>query len=192
MSSSAAGLILGAGLASRFGSDKLAANFRGKPLLRHAVDAGRAADLSPLVLVARTALDWPSVRVIVNPDPQRGLSSSLRLGLAALAEAGEVERVVVLLGDQPLVSAEVIDALLAHPTDGERPIVVPRYAGGQPGNPVLLERHAWRLAQALTGDQGMRQLFAARPDLVRYVDVPGTNPDIDTPADLIELDRRER
>ena len=67
---------------------------------------------------------------------------------------------------------------------------MPRYSGS-PGNPVLLERAAWPLAEGLTGDAGMVQLIRSRPELVRYVDLDGANPDIDTRSDLEALERRE-
>jgi CTP:molybdopterin cytidylyltransferase MocA len=80
-----------------------------------------------------------------------------------------------------------VAVVLGAPEDPARPIVVPRY-GGVPGNPVLLERAAWPLATELIGDTGMSQLFRSRPDLVRYVDVPGENPDVDTAGDLRRLE----
>jgi molybdenum cofactor cytidylyltransferase len=187
----AAGLILAAGASTRFGADKLAVPLRGRPLLQHVLDAAAEAALAPVVVVvagARSALEWHGARPVINHDPARGLSSSLAVGLDALADQVGVERVVVLLGDQPLVSVEAIQLLLASADDPARPVVVPRYADGQPGNPVVLSAHAWPMARTLTGDSGMRQLFNARPHLLRYVDVPGTNPDVDTPADLIDLE----
>jgi CTP:molybdopterin cytidylyltransferase MocA len=95
----------------------------------------------------------------------------------------------VLLGDQPLLTAEQVAVVLGAAEDSTRPIVVPRY-GGVPGNPVLLESAAWPLAEALTGDAGMSQLFRSSPELVRYLDVPGNNPDIDTPEDVSALESR--
>ncbi|MDP8904356.1 MAG: nucleotidyltransferase family protein [Chloroflexota bacterium] len=194
MTDRAAGIILAAGQSTRFGADKLAARWRGKLLLQHVLDAATTARLSPLVVVVgprrRAApLDWHGAHVVVNRHPERGLSRSLQLGLRALSAKGEIARAVVLLGDQPLVSPAVIARLLAEPLHAAQPILVPRYADGQPGNPVVLERAAWPLARALAGDRGMAQLFAARPDLVRYLGVPGDNPDIDTPADLAALNR---
>ena len=99
-----------------------------------------------------------------------------------------VDRVafVVLLGDQPFLTTERAVRILASPSDPTRPITVPR-SDGRPGNPVLLERSAWPLSESLTGDRGMIQAINAHPELVRYVDVPGTNPDIDTTADLAAL-----
>jgi CTP:molybdopterin cytidylyltransferase MocA len=53
---------------------------------------------------------------------------------------------------------------------------------------VLLDRTLWPLASGLTGDEGFGRLFAGRPDLLDLVDVPGANPDVDTPADLTHLE----
>lgn len=186
----AAGLVLAAGMSTRFGADKLAALLDGRPLLQHVLDAAADAGLNPRVVVVaagRTELEWRGARPVVNPAPQRGMSSSLQVGLEALADEADVERVLVLLGDQPRVAGETIGLLLAQPRDPGRPIVVPRYSGGAPGNPVLLERVAWPLAAELTGDRGMSHFFGARARLVRYVDVGGSNPDIDTPDDLAGL-----
>jgi molybdenum cofactor cytidylyltransferase len=186
-----AGLILAAGEGRRFGGDKLAAPLDGRPLLQHVVDAAVAAHLTPILAVisaVERAIDWRGVRPVRNPDPRRGISSSLRLGLDELGADSGVTRAVVLLGDQPRVSPLTIERLLREPAG--RPIVVPRYADGRPGNPVLVYRAAWPLAAALAGDRGMSQLFAARADLVRYVEIAGDNPDVDTPADLAALAQR--
>ena len=191
-----AGLILAAGAATRFGSPKIAARLGDRPLLDHVIGAAKAARLAPVVVVlgndagpAGADLDLTGVRVVRNPRPADGLSSSLRLGLAALAGAAtevepDLEAVLVLLADQPLVRPEVIDALLAAEVPPDRVIVVPRYAGGGGPNPALLLRPAWPLADELTGDRGMGPLIAARPELVAEVAVEGDNADVDTPADL--------
>lgn len=193
----AAGLVLAAGKSRRFGSAKLLAALEGKPLLQHVLDLAAGARLDPVVVVLgadetalRQACSWRTEAVVLNADPDAGLSGSVRLGLGQLA-LSQVQRAVVLLGDQPRLSATQLHAILAAPKDEARPIVVPRY-GGVPGNPVLLERAAWPLAATLSGDQGMSQLFNARPELVRHVDCDGANPDIDTPADLEELSRTRR
>ena len=165
----------------------------GRPMLQHVLDLAAAAELDPVVVVlgedadeVETAVQWRGERRVVNPDPGRGISGSLALGLA---ELGGVDRALVLLGDQPFLSVENVRLIADTVRDPARPIVVPTY-GGVPGNPVLLEREAWSLAQALEGDRGMSQLFTRHPELVRHVEVPGHNPDIDTPNDLERLTER--
>jgi molybdenum cofactor cytidylyltransferase len=190
-----AGLILAAGLGRRFGGRKLLADLGGRPILQHPLDLAAAAGLDPIVVVLgsdaadlEAACTWRGETRIVNPRPEEGMSSSVRLGVARLAET-DARRTLVLLGDQPRLALEQVQVLLGAAEDPARPIIVPLY-GGVPGNPVLLERAAWPLAAELTGDSGMSQLFRSRPDLVRYVDVPGSNPDVDTPEDLGALKSR--
>jgi len=191
----AAGLVLAAGNSRRFGSAKLLAALDGRPLLQHVLDVAAEVRLHPVVVVLgadapalRQACSWRDEVLVVNPDPDAGLSGSVRLGLAQLAFS-QVQRAVVLLGDQPRLSAKQLRSILAAPADETRPIVVPRY-GGSPGNPVLLERAVWPMASGLAGDAGMSQLIRSRPALVRYLDVAGDNPDVDTPADLDVLESR--
>jgi molybdenum cofactor cytidylyltransferase len=188
-----AGLVLAAGAGKRFGGQKLLAPLNGTPILQHVLNLAAVAALDPVVVVLGTDAEalvtrlwWRDEVRLINPVPEEGLSSSVRMGLASLA-LSDAGRAVVLLGDQPRLSAAQLDVILAAPTDESRPIVVPRYSG-VPGNPVLLERRAWHHAERLQGDSGMAQLFAANPDLLRYVDVPGTNPDVDTAADLAALE----
>jgi CTP:molybdopterin cytidylyltransferase MocA len=190
-----AGLILAAGEGRRFGGRKLLAHLDGQPILQHVLELAHAARLDPVVVVLGSdaeALEascaWRGETRIVNERPQDGLSSSVRRGLASLA-GSDARQALVLLGDQPRLSLAQVEVVLGAATDEARPMVVPRY-GGTPGNPVLLERAAWPLADALAGDAGMSQLFRARPELVRFVDVPGANPDVDTVGDLHALEAR--
>jgi molybdenum cofactor cytidylyltransferase len=186
------GLVLAAGAASRFGSAKILARLEGRPLLEHVLATARAAGLDPIAVVLGDAAEaveagvrWAGEHRVRNPDPARGLSSSLALGLAELVRLDPAtDGAVVLLGDQPLTRPDVVAALLAAPTDPARPFVAPRYAGGGGSNPVLVRRAGFGLAAETTGDRGLGPLLASRPGEVQEIDVPGTNPDVDTPSDL--------
>jgi CTP:molybdopterin cytidylyltransferase MocA/precorrin-6B methylase 2 len=183
-----AAVILAAGTASRFGSAKVFAPLGGRPLVDRVIDAAKAAGLGEVVVVLGPASDDEAsadlrrVRIVRNDRPEEGLSSSVRIGLAALG--AEVDAAVVLLGDQPLVSPTVIRALLGAEVAAGRSIVVPRYAGGGGQNPTLVLRPAWSLAAGLTGDRGFGPLIGAHPELIVEVAADGSNPDVDTPADL--------
>lgn len=154
-------------------------------MLQHVLDLAAAARLKPVVVVvgpdANDIVDvcaWRDQTRLINPSPAEGIASSVLVGLRALG-GSDAQRVVVLLGDQPFLTLDQLAALLRRSGS----IVVPRY-GGVPGNPVVLDRSVWPLAASLQGDRGFSQLFAAHAHLVTYIDVPGTNRDIDTPADL--------
>ena len=198
----AGAVVLAAGRARRFGSDKLLASLDGRPVLQHVLDTlvGVGIRHVAVVLGAHAArqeavLAWRGERRVRNPDPARGLSSSLRIGLAELAAATAsgaplIDAALICLGDQPRLDPDVILRLLAA-SDRTEPMIVPRYAHGGGGNPVLLRRSAWTVADTIEGDEGLRSVIATSPDLVGFVDVPGSNPDVDTPADLQRLSRGE-
>lgn len=184
-------IVLAAGNASRFGSQKLLAPLGGRPLLAHALDALAAAGLRDVVVVLgadaaaiEASVPWRTERRVLNPRPQDGLSSSLRVGLDAAAADPLVEAVLVVLGDQPGLRPEVVTTLLATGAVATTPIVRPRYAADGAPNPVLVRRSAWALTAGLAGDRGLGPLLAERAELVTEVAVNGSLPDVDTPADL--------
>jgi molybdenum cofactor cytidylyltransferase len=192
-----AGLVLAAGRSRRFGAPKLLALLDGRPLLEHVLDTARAAGLDPIVVVVgddadalEQAIPWRAEHRLRNPDPGRGLSSSLRLGLEELtADEHAPEAVVVLLGDQPRTDPAVIEALVERQPTTDRSIVVPHYAEGGGANPVLITRAAFALASEADGDRGLGPIIDANPELVEIVDVAGSNPDVDTHEDLERLSR---
>ncbi len=197
------GVILAAGSATRFGGGKVRALLDGCPVVGHVLASARAAGLQRLVLVlgrdavavqaALRASDaglLEGVLVAINATPERGLASSLRLGLAAAAAGPPPDGVIVLLGDQPRVRAEVIAAVAAAAGRAPRGTiaVAPVYAGDAAPNPVLVLPAAWPLVAALEGDRGLAPILAAHPGGVLRVPVEGSNPDVDTAADLAALE----
>lgn len=198
-----AGVVLAAGAGTRFGGGKVRAPLDGRPLVAHVLAAARAAGIARLVLVlgrdaaavreALAAADPAAptgLLIAVNPAPERGLATSLRLGVAAATAAPAPRGVVVLLADQPRVRAGVIEALVdaSGAAPAEALAIVPAYATDAAPNPVLALPAAWPLVAGLRGDHGLGPLLASRPELVVRVPVPGDNPDVDTPADLAALE----
>lgn len=192
------GLVLAAGLGRRFGGAKLLATFRGRALVSHVLEAAAAArdrgflaSVHAVVAEGDRAIESlaasAGAAVVTNPEPGRGLSNSLKLGLAALPP--DLDAVLVLLGDQPLVRPEVMEALVSTWRQGGLGVVRPRYASAPdaPGHPVLIARRVWPLAAGLEGDAGFGSLFAPDAPDVMVLDVPGDNPDVNTPADLLAL-----
>jgi CTP:molybdopterin cytidylyltransferase MocA/SAM-dependent methyltransferase len=189
-------IVLAAGAGRRFGGGKLLARLDGRPILQHVLDALAAAGIDDPVVVLgadadalESAIGWRSARRIRNPDPDRGLAGSLRLGWGAamtMAARPEPAAVLVVLGDQPRLDPGVVRALVAEPADSRRPVVVARHADGS-RNPVRLEPEAAPLVEAATGDRGLGPAIDGHAELVRVIEVDGANPDVDTPADLVGI-----
>jgi CTP:molybdopterin cytidylyltransferase MocA len=193
-----AALVLAAGSARRFGGDKLGAPLRGRPLAAHAMEVAGTARVTGLVSELRVVIApgaealaalarGVGASTVINQAPERGLSSSLRCGLAALGDAGAA---LILLADQPLVRLEVVAVLVAAWHERLGVLIRPRYAGSPdtPGHPVLLDRSIWPLADRLEGDTGLGQLLTPGAPGVALIEVAGNNPDVDTPADLHTLE----
>lgn len=178
-----AAVILAAGAATRFGSLKQVATLGDGTLLEAVIGTARASGLDPIIVVVPPTVHVPAdVVAVENPAPELGMSRSLQLGLGAVPV--DADAAVVMLGDQPTLATSAIAALLT--ARGARPIVA-ALARGLLAPPVLLEREAFRLADEVSGDRGLRDLLRDHPDLVNAVDVGEHAPDVDTPADLTRL-----
>lgn len=181
-------VVLAAGSARRFGGGKVLAPLEGRPLLGHAVDAATGAGLRVTVVVPPGAAVAAAVLAagatpVTNPDPVRGLASSLAVGLRALPPT--TAAAVVLLADQPTLPAATVEAVVAAwRADPHRPWRV-RYDDGS-GHPVVLPAGAWAAATAAGGDRGARDVLAELD--VGEVRVAGPcPPDVDRPEDLEDL-----
>jgi len=193
-------VVLAAGAGSRFDGEKLLAPLRGRPLIAHVAAtvaealgtgllSGAVAVIPPGATALARPLDTAGCALIENFDSASGLASSLQLGLAEVTRHDpQAAAALIVLGDQPLLSRGTIARLIeAWRASGKS--VRPRYTltPEAPGHPVLLDRSVWPLATSLEGDRGMGPLFAAHPELLVTIDVPGANPDVDTAADLHSL-----
>lgn len=200
-----AAIVLAAGLSRRMGdANKLLQPVAGTPVLLRVLSALRDTALSSVVVVTghqaaeiETLLTpyreqgW--LRCVHNPDYAAGLSTSLRVGIAALSAGGgaatgslSCDGALICLGDMPRVTSAHIEALLAafDPSDG-REVIVPTYHG-QRGNPVLWSSRYFPELQQLAGDSGARSLLEQHADVLCYVPMPddGVTIDVDTPEAL--------
>ena len=171
--------MLAAGSGSRMGGPKAELVIDGARLLDRSVAALREAGCAPVYAVVRAGTNVVGAVAVVNPDPDRGMRSSLVLAVEA---AGEATALAVLLVDNPGISAGAIRAVAAAWSPGR--IAVGRYGTGR-GHPTVMSPELWRAALDLAGpDEGARAFLAVHPDLVDEVVVPGDPADLDTRDDL--------
>lgn len=181
-------ILLAAGSSRRFGSPKLLAPWRGRPLWEHALAAlTTTPEVAEAIVVVAPGFAAPPApprcRFVVNPEHEEGMGSSLRCGVRAAA--ADTDAFLVALADMPSVPAGLIAAMAACYRAGEKPIVVP-VCGGRRGHPVLIGAGLRDELLALRGDVGARGVLAAHPGLVATLETgdEGVLFDVDDPGDL--------
>jgi molybdenum cofactor cytidylyltransferase len=181
-------IVPAAGRADRFGGGKLLADVGGVPLLDRTVRCLLDAGVDQIVVVLPPTgrfdtvrlLTDPRVLVAVNPDPARGMFSSIQVG----AGAGEGDPILILPGDMPFVSSGTVVAVIAAQarTGG---LVIPRHDGRR-GHPIALPgRLRADILGAPATDNLSRLLKAAAPDRLELdVEDAGVVRDVDVVGDL--------
>ena len=148
-----------------------------------------AALLEPVLARLRARLPDPhALQWATNPAPDEGQGGSLRAGLAVLPTA--LEGVLVALGDQPLLQAADVAAVLAawHGRGVGTDLLLPRFEG-QPGHPIVFSAAVRAAVMQGCGGAGVREWRRAHPERVQVlrVDHPRHTTDVDTSEDLLTL-----
>ncbi len=183
-----AGVVLGAGRSSRFGTPKQLLPFGDTTMLGQVVRNANASDLDRVVVVLgrasgelRASVDFGRAVVVENTAYGTGCASSLLAGMDAAGE--DCEALVLLLGDQPGVRAGFIDAVLSEWSSSRPWGSVTAYGGGL-GHPFVFAREAFEELRGLHGDKAVWKLIEAYPRRVHRVEIGAPlPPDVDTPED---------
>lgn len=191
---STAAVILAAGGSRRLGRTKQLEKWGDTNLLGHVVQRTAAYPVDEVWVVLGHDLDrvlsetdLGKAYVVENPEWEEGIASSIRVGLDALNRLSKCDHALIVPGDQPYLSEEVVTTLLAEHGKTGKPVTVPKYRYSW-GNPVVVQRSLWPRLMSLEGDEGGRRLWQAHPEWVQEVWFPEPPPrDVDTEDDLAEL-----
>ena len=180
---SVAALILAAGSSSRMthGQHKLLLPLGERPVLSHVVEAALQSQATPVIVVlghqsSQVAAALSSytnhnkLNVQENPDYRAGMSTSLRTGIQALAQYPDCAAALVMLGDQPFVSMQLINRLLSARQKSGKRIIAPCYHGKR-GNPVLFDASLFSELAAVSGDEGGRSVIMRHADEVEQIEL---------------------
>jgi len=191
-----AAVVLAAGGSTRFGKPKQFALFQGETFIRRIVRAAIESDCAPVVVVAAensvhitSELTQFTVTIAMNPDWQRGLGSSIVVGIRhTMNLAPDVDAVLLLTCDQPFLTAAVLTQLIQLRLTTGKPIVASAYAGTL-GIPALFDRSCFPDLLQLKGDSGAKGIILERQHDVASFDFPAAEIDVDTAADYEKLDQ---
>jgi molybdenum cofactor cytidylyltransferase len=188
-----AAVILAAGASIRMGQPKLLLQWKGKPLIHYPVTAAMEAGLAPILVVTgyqqieiETALSNTPATFVHNPDWESGQSTTVLTALRALP--GDIEAMVILLGDQPMVSSQAIRKLITfYLASDPKPMILAPAVDGKRANPVLFDHRVFPDLLNLQGDAGARQVFSIHPPQLLELNDPSLLFDVDSPVDYEKL-----
>jgi molybdenum cofactor cytidylyltransferase len=184
------GLVLAAGGSKRFGAPKQLLPYRDTTLLGHILTTARACEFDQLICViggsaddVRKRVDLTGAEIVENNNFGDGCSSSIATALQAVSPSADA--LILLLGDQPGVRTDAVNALIAG--RGTSPLAACAYEDGR-GHPLAFARTTFEELEALHGDKGVWKLLDRHADQVVDVPIAGRIPrDVDTDEDYRAL-----
>ena len=185
-------LVMAAGNASRYQSNKLAAELDGKPLIRHALDAVPKHLFSDVVVVTQ----YPEIealaseygfRSIRNKHPDYGISHTISLGTQAMKDC---DAILYMVSDQPLLEALSVERVVEFWKKHPRSIVGAAH-NGKRGNPCIFPREFFGELLDLKEDHGGNTVIRMHPERLLTVEVAKDElTDVDTPKALDEIKKQ--
>lgn len=180
-------IMLAAGNSRRFGSNKLLYEIGGVPMyLRTLHKLQKAAsELGNCEIIVVTQYEEiaskaqeSGVRVLINSHPERGISSSMQIGLAAAKESAAC---LFIVSDQPWLTTETI-VNLVHKFQSEHKGMACTLLNDKTGNPCIFSRKYYQELQEITGDKGGKQIINRHPEDVAYLEIEDAKElvDVDT------------
>jgi molybdenum cofactor cytidylyltransferase len=182
------------------GRHKLLLLLDGRPVLAHVIEATLASQARPVIVVLghqadlvrshiHSYLTHPDIILVNNTDYLQGMSTSMHMGIQVFTTGNSekpafshlVDSTLIILGDQPMITSRVIDALImTYRMTGKR-IIAPRYDGKR-GSPVLFDASLFSELMKVTGDEGGRTVLERHSQEVELIEVGDAlaNYDVDT------------
>ena len=184
-------IILAAGKSSRMGVAKQAIEINGKSLIKTVIDTSLETSCYPITVVVGankasfvTELEQAPITIINNPNWEKGMGASIKMGLAgAYMVEKNFEAVIFLTVDMPYVDKEIINKLIEAAKTTSATIVACRY-GDSGGIPALFKREVLSDLLELDDAQGAKNILLKHKESTKWIDFPNGNIDLDTPTDL--------
>ena len=187
-------VLLAAGSSSRLGEPKQLLMYNGKSLLHQVISVANETNINPLLVVLGAnypvlskKIDKHKAILVFNKDWQTGMASSIVTGLNFVIEKYPLtDGVIIMMCDQPFVSATLLNNLITTQKQTNKPIVCSSYQNTL-GAPALFHKNIFPQLLQLKGDTGARKIILQHADDVATVLFLKGNIDIDTPEDYKNL-----
>lgn len=190
---SIAAVVLSGGASRRMGTPKALLRFRDETFLDRLIRVFSSV-CRPIIVVVGLHADQirsgiergNGVLFAVNPDPDRGMLSSLQCGLSMIPP--EAEAAMFLPVDHPHIEISTIETLAARFRSDRASITVPTY-GGEHGHPVCIARPVIEELLALPPQAKASDVIHRHIERTSYIEVadPAVVTDVDDPAAYAEL-----
>ena len=187
-------VLLAAGASERLGKPKQLLPYQGKTLLGHTLQIAAESGVSPVVLVLGANADLltphvenAAVEIVINAKWKDGMASSIQCGLQQILLTGpNINAVIIMVCDQPYVTAQLLTELVIKYEQSGKPIVASSYKGIA-GTPALFDKTIFEELLKLTGDTGAKKIMRSQPQRVATVEFVLGEIDIDTNEDYNRL-----
>jgi len=179
-------ILLGAGESKRMGANKLLLPWGKKIVLTHCVDTLLQSIVKEVIVVIgdrtkviENQLRGRKVKVVINPQYRKGMSTSIQKGIRAVDPNSH--GILIALGDMPFLVSRTVNSLIRAFSQGKGTIVVPSFRGRK-GHPVIFHRRYKKELLQLKEDVGGKAIIERHPEEVRLVQIrsEGVVKDIDT------------
>jgi len=186
-------IILAAGRGGRFGQPKQNLIFQNQTLLNRAIETAMASTCRPIIVITGayaelldTPIESPDLRVVFNANWEEGMSSSIRMGIEIMKDNQDIDRALIMLCDQPLVTPSLIKEMLEKQQKSGKDIVGCSY-NNTIGVPVLFDQTIFKELLLLEGHEGAKKILKNHPNDIATISFDGGILDIDTQEDYERL-----
>ncbi len=180
-------ILLAAGSSSRMGQSKQLLLIENEPLLLRSTKAALASSFENVIVVLgaqekehRSVIAHLPIQIVLNRNWEDGMGSSLKKGLNHLLEVfPETQAIVIMVCDQPLLTASHLDKIIAVNKQTNRSIVASHYSNSA-GVPALFDKSVFPELLNIDDNQGAKKVINQHPELLALVDFYGGEIDLDT------------
>jgi len=191
-------LILAAGASQRMGKPKQLLKWKNTTLLGHAIETAQGTQSDVFVVLGahfeevNALINQYSIHILKNENWQSGLGSSIAFGVSHILKSKlNIDGILIMLADQPMISIQYLNSLINAYKVGESQIVASSYRNGNHGVPALFDKVYFHKLSKLNDDKGAKVILDKYAENVFVIDAKHLLSDIDSLQDYENLYRDE-